>query len=403
MAALERRRGRDRVVGEGAGPARLTLAASGALAATVVPVFLTGALSRPMGEDLGFGAAAAGLAVSTFFVAAGLAAPLMARLTQRVGTRTAMRVGVTISGLGCLAVAGLVRSYWQLLAVLVVGGAVVGLVDTAAAGAFASAIRRRRQGIAFGIKEASVPIASMIAGVAVPVAAGWLGWRGAFVGVVVLFPVVWLAVPATGRSPEAPGAQAPPGGTAPVRDGLRTVRLMALGIALGAGAANAAATLLVPSVTEAGLSAGAAGLLLSVASAAAVVIRLGAGWASDRSTAPPARWVAGGLGLGALGTIALAAGGPPSSVVVGAVLALGAGWGWTGLAFLAAVRAAPSAPARAAGIVLTGLAVGGAAGPAAFAALSARAGTSAAWWLASAGFLLGAATTAWSTRGSVRG
>jgi MFS family permease len=395
------------VGGARGGPARLTLAASGALAAAVVPVFLTGALSRPMGEDLGFGAAATGLALSAFFVAAGAAAPLMARLTQRVGARTAMRVGITTSGLGCLAVAGAVRSYGQLLAVLVVVGAVVGLVDTAAAGAFAGAIRHRRQGLAFGIKEASVPLASMVAGVSVPVAAAWFGWRGAFLAVVALFPSVWIAVPAArpaaGPAEGAP-TSAPDGvltaGTGVGGQGLGTVRLLALGIAVGAGAANAAATLLVPSVTEMGLSAGAAGLLLAVASVASVVVRLAAGWATDRSTSPPVRWVAVALAVGAIGTVALALDGPPAVVVVGAVLALGAGWGWTGLAFLAAIRTAPSVPARAAGIVLSGLAVGGAVGPAAFAAVSDRAGTGAAWWLAAVGFLLGAATTAWAGRGS---
>jgi predicted MFS family arabinose efflux permease len=393
--------------------ARLTLAASGALAATVVPVFLTGALSGPLGEDLGFGATGAGVAVTTFFVAAGVAANAMARVTQRVGPRTAMRIGIGVSAVGCLGIAGLATSFWHLLVAMAAVGSVVGLVDTAAASAFATAVRRGRQGLAFGIKEASVPVASMVAGISVPVAAAWLGWRAAFVAVAVLLPLAWLAVPgppAALRRPAAAGVgasgpAAAPGDVrrAPTADpSLAPVRWMALGIGAGAGAANAAATLLVPSASAGGLSAASAGILLAVASVASVLVRVGAGWATDRSGAAPVRWVALALALGAVGAGLLAVGGPVG-MVVGALLALGAGWGWTGLAFLAVVRMVPEAPARAAGLVLTGLAIGGAIGPSAFAAVSAGAGTSAAWSLAAVGFLVGAAMTARAGRAASAG
>jgi MFS family permease len=385
--------------------ARLTGAASAALAATVVPVFLTGALSRSMGEELGFGDAGAGLAVTAFFVAAGVAASPMARVTQRLGVRTSMRIGIAVSATGCLAIAGLARSFWHLVTAMMLIGPVVGLVDTAAAGAFAAAIRRGRQGVAFGIKEASVPVASMIAGISVPVAAGWLGWRGAFGAVALLLPAAWFLVPATAtvrpttpdRGGRTVGGDLPPPAAARAdeeRSGsLHTIRWIALGIAAGAGAANAAATLLVPTASTAGLSASAAGILLAVASIASVVVRVVAGWASDRSATPPGRWVAVALAVGALGAGTLAVSGPPAVVVAGAVLTLGAGWGWTGLAFLTAVRLVPDAPARAAGIVLTGLAIGGAVGPVAFASVGARAGAAAAWGLAAAGFAVGAVIT----------
>jgi predicted MFS family arabinose efflux permease len=392
--------------------ARLTLAASGALAATVVPVFLTGALSGPLGEDLGFGSTGAGVAVTTFFVAAGVAASTMSRVTQRVGSRTAMRIGIGVSAVGCLGIGILARSFWHLLVAMAVVGAVVGLVDTAAASAFAAAIRRGRQGLAFGVKEASVPVASMVAGISVPVAAAWLGWRAAFVTVAALLPLAWLAVPSpTGALRPAPAGVGANGSEVRRDDGrpvptrgssLGPVRWMALGIGTGAGAANAAATLLVPAATAGGLSASAAGVLLAVASVASVLVRVGAGWATDRSRVAPVRWVALALALGAVGSILLAVGGT-ATMVVGALLALGAGWGWTGLAFLAVVRMVPEAPARAAGIVLTGLAIGGAIGPSAFAAVSARASTSAAWWLATAGFLLGAALSAWAGRAASAG
>jgi hypothetical protein len=412
--------------------ARTTLAASAALAATVVPVFLAGALSGPMGEELGFGPGAAGLAITGFFVAAGLAAVPMARLTPRLGVRAAMRAGIVVSGVGCLLIATVARNWWHLAVLLVLVGSVVGLVDTAAAGAFAGTIRRARQGLAFGVKEASVPVASMIAGVSVPLAAAWWGWRAAFATVALLFPLAWLLVPAdrtvpsgggVGEGPAATGGAPPPTptpaagtiSTEPVTDSgvghgdaeaaarsLAPVRALAVGIAAGAGAANAAATLLVPTATAGGLSGSAAGVLLAVASVASVAVRVGAGWAADRAALSPVTWVAGALALGAAGTAILAVGVHPVAVTTGAMLTLGAGWGWTGLAFLAAIRLAPTVPARAAGTVLTGLAIGGALGPSAFAALSARSGAPAAWSAASIAFVVGAAVTALAGRRTPR-
>jgi hypothetical protein len=419
------------VHGTGRQTARTTLAASAALAATVVPVFLAGALSGPIGEELGFGPGAAGLAITGFFVAAGLAAVPMARLTQRLGVRAAMRTGIVVSGAGCLLLAAVARSWWHLAVLLVLVGSVVGLVDTAAAGAFAGTIRRARQGLAFGVKEASVPVASMIAGVSVPLAAAWWGWRAAFVTVALLFPLAWLLVPADRTVPSGgatregsttTGGTVPPpppaaGTTAPspvadtvVGHGdaeaagrrLAPVRALAVGIAAGAGAANAAATLLVPTATAGGLSGSAAGVLLAVASVASVAVRIGAGWAADRAALSPVSWVAGALALGAAGTAILAVGVHPVAVTAGAMLTLGAGWGWTGLAFLAAIRLAPTVPARAAGTVLTGLAIGGALGPSAFAALSARSGAPAAWSAATVAFVVGATVTALAGRRAPR-
>jgi MFS family permease len=398
---------------------RVILAASAALAGTVVPVFLTGALSGPIGVELGFGDTATGIAITVFFALAGVAAVPMSHLTRRLGARTAMRTGLGVSAVGCLLIASVVRSWWQLVVVLGVVGSVVGLADTAAAAAFAGTVRRARQGLAFGVKEASVPVASMVAGVAVPLAASWFGWRWAFGAVAALLPLAWWAVPAPdersapvqtaeraaageaipdGGSADGDGSHRPPASSAATtptspREASGRLRLLALGIGAGAGAANAAATLLVPSVTAAGMAVATAGFLLALASVASVVVRIGVGWAADRTWLSPGRGTAGALGVGAVGTALLALTTWPALVVVGAMLTLGAGWGWTGLAFLAAVRLSPEAPARAAGTVLLGLATGGAIGPLVFGAVTERVGPAAGWWSATVAFLLAAGTT----------
>jgi dipeptide/tripeptide permease len=326
----------------------------------------------------------------------------MARVTQRLGARTAMRTGIAISAIGCLAIAGLARSYWQLVAALVASARSWGLVDTAAAGAFAAAIRRGGRGVAFGIKEASVPVASMVAGVSVPVAAAWLGWRGAFAAVALLFPVAWFLVPrATALRPSPLAADVGPTvatSRPPHRreGGQPGPWARSVGWRSGSRRGRGSQRRRDPARPDRELGDSRrrppGSCSPSPASRASSSVWSPGGRRTGRE--PPER-----LGRGRAGGRCARGGhagvsGPPAVVVAGAVLTLGAGWGWTGLAFLAAVRLAPSAPARAAGIVLTGLAIGGAVGPVAFASVGARAGPRRPWGLATAGFVAGAIITA---------
>lgn len=368
------------------------LAGSVALTATTVPAFLTGALSGRIGDDLDFGSGATGAAVAAFFVGAGVFAVPMGRVTERFGPARALRAGVLVSGLCSLAVAGLASSWWQLAVILTVSGSAVGLVDTGAARAFGDAVPSARHGIAFGAKEASVPAASLAAGLSIPLLAEQLGWRAAFVGGALLTPVVWALVPRLhAERPTTDG----------VRGSFRRRRplvLFAAGIALGTGAATAASTLLVPAIGDRGWSESDAGLLLAVASVCSIGVRLGAGVRGDHR--PQGTWtlLASLLSIGAAGAVLLAATSGSAAAVVGSIAVIGCGWGWTGLAFQTAVRVGGDRPAAAAGIVLTGLSVGGAAGPAAFGAIASAWTYGAAWSSAAVALVIGAAAILASRR-----
>lgn len=71
----------------------------------------------------------------------------------------------------------------------------MGRVDTGAARAFSDRVPVGRQGLAFGIKEASIPGASMLAGLSLPVIAAALGWRASFVAAAAVAAVVLVALP----------------------------------------------------------------------------------------------------------------------------------------------------------------------------------------------------------------
>lgn len=332
---------------------RTTLAVSLALAAAVLPVFLFGALSGALRADLGFGAAATGAAATLFFAAAAAGAAPMGRVTERIGAGVAMRIGVTVSALVCLGIGTLARTWWHVAALMAAGGLVVGLIDTGGARAFADRVHAGRQGLAFGVKEASVPVASMLAGASIPLLLIRFGWQTTFAAGAVFAPLVWIALPRLPAARAVPANQSQPQ--------RRSLLLVAVGVGLGAGAATAGAAFLVPAATSS-ISVAAAGTLLAGASLVSVLARLATGWLADRTERPPIRLMAAAMVAGGVGA-GLLVGSQRVTLVLGAVLLLGAGWGWTGLAFLTAVRTVPEAPAAAAGIVLTGLALGGTAGP----------------------------------------
>lgn len=393
-----------------AGTVRTTASVAAALTVTVLPVFLIGASTDAIRADLAVSETAIGAAVTVLFTTVGLAAGATGRLTERVGAAMALRIGV-VTAAASTAVIGLVAtSWWQLTAPLVLVGVAVGLVDTGGARTFADRLRPDRQGLAFGVKEASVPSASLLAGLALPTLTAWFDWRAAFVVAPSLALVVLLLLPrggdtGGGRAREVGhdevAARVGTDGTGSGSGSRTGLVRFSIAVGLGAGAATAAPTFLVPASTARGLSSAAAGVLLVVASLASIAARIAFGRWADRASARPTPAVAALLALGGAGAAVLAMPAPAGVAAIGAIVLLGAGWGWTGLAFLAAVRARPDAPAVAAGTVLTGLGIGGALGPLAFGALAEN-GSYAVAWGASATVLLVAGALA-ATAGGTAG
>jgi predicted MFS family arabinose efflux permease len=124
---------------------------------------------------------------------------------------------------------------------------------------------------------------------------------------------------------------------------------------------------------------GLAGLLLAAGSATSIAVRLVAGHRADLRIGGHLRVVALLLGSGTLGFALLAWAASPLAFAVGAVLAFGAGWGWTGLFHLAVVIENREAPATATGFAQTGAYLGSALSPLGFGLVVERASYGAAW------------------------
>ncbi|MGK5443195.1 MFS transporter [Micromonospora sp. URMC 105] len=362
-------------------------AGAGAIATTiasVLPVFLVGGLAVQMGADLGFSPAGLGLAVSVYFGISALASVPSGRLVERYGPAVVARAGILLAA-GCLlAIAVAARSYPVLVVLLGLSAAANALGQLASNAALARHVPARRQGLSFGVKQAAIPVSTLLAGAAVPTIALTAGWRWAFVAAAGAALAALPAVP--------PGEAGPVRKAAAARGGRATAALVVVGVAatLASGAANALGTFVVDSSVARGLAPGLAGLTLTLGSAVCVTARIGAGWLADRRSEGHVAVIAGMLVVGAagLGLLALTGAVP---LMVGVVLGFGLGWAWPGLMNFAVVKLHPQAPAAATSITQTGVYAGGCLGPLALGATAATAGYPTMWATAALAMLAAAA------------
>ena len=364
---------REPVENRGSGRRAVLLAVAVATAG-VLPGFLTGGLAVQIRGELGFGEGALGFAVAAFFAASALASVVSGRVVERLGSTLGMRFAAVASAASLLAVSVLATSWWWLCACLVLGGLGNAISHPATHLLLAREVPQNRQGLAFGIKQAAIPAATLIAGLAVPLVATTVGWRWAFAGGAALVLCVALLVPKGEKRNKTRRVKEARAGDAP----LAPLVLLALGIGLGSAAANPLGAFVVESAVAAGIGVGAAGLLLALGSAAGIGVRVVFGHLADRLNSGRLRLVAGMLGVGTVGFVLLASGSAPL-LVVGVTVSFAAGWGWPGLFNFAVVKSNPGAPAAATGITQTGASSGAAVGPLAFGLLVEETSFATAW------------------------
>lgn len=359
--------------------------------ATVVPVFLCGGLAVQLSRDLGFAVERIGLAPAAFFGAAALCSPLAGAVTERLGPTRTMRVAVTVVTIVLVLAATTVHSLPALLALLAVAGAGNALAQPSTNLFLAQRVDRRRQGAAFGVKQSAIPMAGLLAGLAVPLLGATAGWRWSFGAMAIAGAAVALFAPKA-----EPGIRI---GT--WRTGRRGAADMArpvlVGMAVAAGVAAASgsslAVFLVAGSVNAGWSEAAGGYLFAAASLVGVGARLSSGFRADRRGSEHMRVVIIMLLAGTAG-FALLAPGQHLLFALGAPIAFGFGWGWPGLFVLAVVQSSPSSPAAATGLTQTGTSLGAVVGPAGFGLLVEHTSFAAAWLAAGSGLLLAAAAFA---------
>jgi MFS family permease len=362
------------------------------LVATVaaLPGFLVGTLAVQIRVSLRFGTAALGVTVAGFYLGAAIASVPAARVTDRIGGIRVMRLSTFAVAVLLACMGAFARSWWLLTALLACAGLMSGSSAPAVNLFLARRIAAARQGAAFGIKQAAVPFANLLGGVAVPAVALTIGWRWAFGLAALLAAGTAAFVPQPAVPLAQRRAQATPG---PVR--LPPLVFFSAGLGLGMFAASGLTAFAVLAAAQVGFGKSAAGLLAALGGAAAVTARIWVGFYADRSRRDRFAVAASMVTVGAAGFAALAASMRTESrwlFAAGIVLALGIGWGWNGLFNFAVVSSYRDAPARATGITQVGGRLGGVLGPFTIGLVAQQVSYSAAWLVAGAVTLAAAAS-----------
>ncbi len=370
-----------------AAPVRDLAAVCVGIAATVIPGFMLGSLYVEMGPELGFGEATSGGLVAAFFGASAFLSAPLGRWVDRRGPAFCLRVALVTSATFQAAVALLGRSVMTIALLALVAGAANALCQVSANVWIARNVAARRQGLAFAAKQSSMPAASLVAGLALPLIVGSFGWRWAFAAGVVLAVVAAFAMgsPVDEQGAAVDAREAAQGALRADAPSRRAERGALLSLAVAAAFSSSAAVTLgsfyVNSAVDAGVVKGTAGVMLAVGSVVSISSRLAAGAWADRREGALLGLVAGMLGLGAASYLLFVLGTPVAHVLA-LPIAFGAGWAWPGVFNLSVVRAHPDQPGRATGITQSGTYVGATLGPLLFGVVAERWTYDAAWILA---------------------
>ncbi len=373
---------------DGAPGTRVIVGAVTTTVASVLPVFLTGGLAVQIADELGFSPDGLGLAVAVYFGVSALTSMPAGAVVERFGAAAAARAGILLAASSMLAVALLARNLTA-LTVLLVAGAGANSLGQLSSNAALSRVPAGRQGLSFGLKQSAIPVATLLAGLAVPTIGLTVGWRWAFVAAALAGTAALALVPPDPRGIRATDRRTRGRPGRPSAYGA----LVTIGVAvtLGAASASSQGVFLVDSAVARGLAPGVAGLALTLGSVACATSRVALGWAADRRrTHGDVLTVTGLLLVGAVGLGLLSVPGT-AALVAGVLLGFGFGWAFPGLVNFAVVQLNPQAPAAATSITQTGVYVGGSLGPLAFGALAAAGGYPLAWQMAALAMLGGAA------------
>lgn len=357
---------------------------------TSLSVYLVAALAVELRSALNLSLSSFGIAVSCYYLAGAVGSIPAGRLTDRLGGARTM-CGAALAGGAALLLISLLATSWMTLAgFMLIAGLANSAMPPSTNRFLIRRIPRARQGIAFGVKQASVPLAALLGGLAVPGIGLTIGWRWAFAAAACLAAAsgILAATPRVRATPmpRPIASSKPPGGT-------RALWVLTVGFGLGIFAATGLTTFMVLAAVTSGIDQADAGLLLALAAATSIAARVAMGLVADRSHRSHFQLIALMLVVGAVGYSTLALGAAtrsPAVFVGGAILAYGAGYGWNGLFNIAITHSYEDAPAWATGFTQTGSGLASLLGPTTFGLLVTHTDYAVGWLAAGISALLAA-------------
>ncbi|HEY6963105.1 MAG TPA: MFS transporter [Gaiellaceae bacterium] len=319
---------------------RWAVLAAGTFAqATYSAIWFGVAVMAPFLRDrFGLSLAETGVLITAAFAGSVVTLIPLGLLTDRIGERLVLFVGVALCGLSLLAAAR-AHGFWPLLACLVLAGLTGATVQSASGRAVMAWFPESQRGLALGIRQTAIPIGGFTTSVALPhiVNAGGTGWGFATLGLACLASaVVGGLVVREGPAPAPADDETP----RPLRD--RRIWRMSIGSAFVLAPQMCVIGFTVVFLHDhRGLSEGKAAAVLALVQALGIGARIGAGRWSDvaGSRLAPLRAIA--LVVTALVALTGALADAPLVLLIPVLVAGGVlSMSWNGLSFAAAAELA---------------------------------------------------------------
>lgn len=351
-----------------------------------LPIALLAAFAVRIENTLGITDAQVGGALSTFFGVSVAFSIIAGRLADRLGPIRALALSAGLTLIALVGGAVLAQSYPALLACYAVGGVGQAVAAPTSNVILAAGVRHERIGLAMGFKQAAVPLASLMSGVAVSLTASSVSWRWSFAAAAAI-PAIAMASITRNRPVGALTSASTADGRA--REDVHRMWPYAVAGGMSTFCASAITGFVVLGLVDAGYAESAAGLVLTTAGVCAIGVRVASGLLRDRLQFSSVRAVVVLLLFGAVGFVMLVTS-IRFLVPVGAVIAYGAGWGWPAMFHLTLVERHPTAPGAATGVARVGLAGGNSLGPLFFGVVFTSFGYRIGWIVAGFGMLVSA-------------
>ncbi len=276
----------------------------GSLAFATFPVFL-----KPLSEEFSWSREAVSTAFGAMTLGAALATLLLGIVADRVGATRICGSCLVVCGLAFASLSVLTPQLRHLYIVFaIVGIAIPGTSAVVYSRAISSWFDRRR-GVALAVVMAGAAVGSMVHPPAASELIGLLGWRGAclLLGTTTLLvgvPIVVRTVREHATTPAHEGVRSAGDGVTVFRALASRVVWILIAVVFGSTLALTGVVVHLPALlTDRGLPASRAAIVLSVLGGASLAGRLVTGWCLNRFAAP--RVACALLALAAFGTFSL--------------------------------------------------------------------------------------------------
>jgi MFS family permease len=338
-----------------------------------MPIWLLSAYSPSVIESLALDKTRYGLVVAAFFAFSALTGISAGRMVNRIGWPAGLVYTAVLAAIGLVVMGSLADGFGVLVAGILISALANSFSQPAANMAIAQHVRKKRQGLAFGIKQAALPLSTFLVGISVPLFAFEEGWRWAFVLIAILSLMYGLGVVLYTKSASELLAKAKrlfssQKSEPRARAGKISIplRYLAVGAGLGTSTTMTFAGFIVLYGVDIGLSAGDAAVVLAVGSFVGVLARVGAGALADRRDHGHLIMVIVMMAGGAIGYTMIGFSTEVVLLTLGTIMAFGLGWAWNGVFHLSIVRLNPAEAAASTGVIQTGMAFGATVGPGLF-------------------------------------